>query len=86
MAIAHHTNGKTMPRTVQRRPAVPEIVLAELDNWDSEIAVLDQALKDVATARELLADAQRRASVARERCRLLYAAITLLVQGTPPAV
>ena len=76
-----HTNGKTAPAHLQRRPAIPDLALAELDNWDSQVAVLDQALKDAATARELLADAQRRASVARERCRLLRMAI-MLAAGT----
>ena len=135
-----HTNGATMPPKLPRPLAGPALALDELDAWDSEIAALDQAMRDAQEARELvawvtramdtieaqmalavegrnegerkhrltlaldahepyqgavldlqearqrLADAERRIAVSKERCRLLQTAITLLVQGTPPAV
>ena len=58
-------------------PREHHLALAELDNWDTEIATLNQALRDKEAAAALLADASRRVEVARERCRLLRAAIAL---------
>ena len=50
---------------------------AELDQWDDELAALDRALRDKEAAAALLADASRRVELARERCRLLRAAIAV---------
>ena len=66
---------------VRLTPREYELALAELDNWDSEIATLSQALKDQAVARDLLADASRRVEMARERCRLLRVAIAVQLAG-----
>ena len=59
----------------------PDRAGAALDEWDTEIATLNQAFRDQAVARELLADASRRVEVARERCRLLRAAIAVQLSG-----
>jgi len=51
------------------------LAMAELDGWDAELVTLNQALRDRASARDLLADAERAVELARERCRLRRAAI-----------
>ncbi len=71
-------------------PADREVLMIELDQWDSEIAALDQAhqdeaaaqlalttLSDTTEARAMLADARRRVAVLSERCRLHAAAIAI---------
>ena len=81
-------NGHTpaaLPATVAAMKLTPRnhlLAQAELDAWDDELATLNQALQDQAAAREMLADSQRRVELARERCRLLRAAVaTQLAAG-----
>ena len=48
---------------------------ALLDELDDRLTELDAALSDQAAVLQLLADADRRVSMARERCRAVHAAI-----------
>ena len=55
-----------------------------LDELDDRIADLDTALADQVAALQLLADADRRVSLARERCRAVHAAISVETSHSRP--
>ena len=80
------TPALTVPQHITAVRFIPrerQLALMELDAWDDEISRLNQALRDQTAARELLADASRRVELARERCKLLRAAVaTQLAAGS----
>ncbi len=80
----HTATAPAFPQHITAVRLIPRehyLALAELDNWDTEIATLYQALRDKEAAAALLADADRRVRVATERCRLLRAAIAVQIAG-----